>query len=262
MMRNAHVDDELAAYLLDDMDRRQRRRIAAHLAGCPRCARARHDQAVVLTSLAGDVDDLVPPPTVKLRLLAQARAPLAPEVVAVREPTIMPPRSLLPFRLDPASSNRFLRWASLWMAAAFIIGLVGGVTGWALVLGDRLDKKSNQLDASRDTLETLIHSDAIATMDGNVGTKPVRAAIGVGPSGTGMLVVDGMPAASTGQGYHLWLFSNGTAQLAGVFSPDSRGDIVARIEQEMRQYQRMQLDLEPIGAKAPGGQIVLAGALP
>lgn len=260
MMRNAHVDDEIAGYLLDMVDAREQRRIAAHLAGCPQCARVRRDQALVLTPLAADVDDVVPPLMLKRRLLAEARASLEP--ASAPEPTLARPHSLLPFRLDPASSNRFLRWASLWMAAAFIIGLVGGVTGWALVLGDRLDRKSNELDASRDTLETLIHSDAIATMDGNVGSTPVRGAIGVQPSGTGMLVVNGIPPASTGQGYQLWLFSNGTAQSAGMVSPDSHGDIVARVEQEMRRYQRMQLDLEPLGAGAPGGQVVLAGALP
>jgi hypothetical protein len=262
MMRNAHVDDEIAGYLLDMVDARQRGRIAAHLAGCSQCARVRRDQALVLAPLAADVDDVVPPLMLKRGLLAEARASLEPEPAPAPQRTPVRPHSLLPFRLDPASSNRFLRWASLWMAAAFIIGLVGGVTGWALVLGDRLDRKSNELDASRDTLETLIHSDAIATMDGNVGSTPVRGAIGVQPSGTGMLVVNGIPPASTGQGYQLWLFSNGTAQSAGMVTPDSHGDIVARVEQEMRRYERMQLDLEPLGASAPGGQVVLAGALP
>ena len=259
MMRDAHVDDEIAGYLLDMVDARQRGRIAAHLAGCPQCARVRRDQALVLTPLAADVDDVVPPPMLKRRLLAEARASLEP--ASAPEPTLARPHSLLPFKLDPASSNRFLRWASLWMAAAFIIGLVGGVTGWALVLGDRLDRKSNELDASRDTLETLIHSDAIATMDGTSVARRCAARSASNRPARGCSWSTTSRQHRRGRGT-----SCGCSRTArrsrrhGIAGQPRRHRRAGRAGDAA--YQRMQLDLEPLGAGAPGGQVVLAGALP
>jgi len=139
---------------------------------------------------------------------------------------------------------------------------VGGVTGWAIVLGDRLDQKTNDLNTSRNTLEALVHSGKIATMDGSINATPVRAALGIPSSGTGaVVVVSDLPTPSSGQGYYLWLISNGTARLAGVWSPDDRGDLIARLNDNMGAYDSMQLVLEPLGSTVPGGTTVVSGSL-
>lgn len=254
MTAGAHIDADLPGYLLGALEGEDRARVAEHLASCERCAAERAADAEALTALAASVDDVSPDAAVRRSLLAGVGR------VGGATPR---PRSLLPFRIDPGSSNPVLRWASIGMAAAFIFGLVGGVTGWALVLGDRLDQKTNDLNASRNTLETLVHSGKIATMDGAINATPVHAAVGIPASGTGaVVVVSDLPAPSTGQGYHLWLFSNGTAQLAGVWSPDAHGDMIARLDQNLGAYDSMEVVLEPMGATAPAGTPVVSATLP
>lgn len=254
MTAEAHVDADLPGYLLGALEAEDRTRVAEHLATCERCAAGRAADAEVLTALTASVDDMMPDATVRRSLLAAIG----------HVPGDTPrPRSLLPFRIDLTSSNPVLRWASIGMAAAFIFGLVGGVTGWALVLGDRLDQKTSDLNASRNTLETLVHSGKIATMDGAINATPVHAAVGIPASGTGaVIVVSDLPAPSSGQGYHLWLLSNGTAQLAGVWLPDARGDIIARLDQNLGAYDSMEVLLEPMDATAPAGTPVVSAALP
>ena len=217
MTMESHVDDDIGGYLLGALEPDERARVATHLASCPRCSSERAADAEVLTALASSVDDVEPGSGVRRRVLLEVRRTSG---------DVETPRSILPFRMDPNSSNRVLRWASLGVAAAFIVGLVGGVTGWAVVLGDRLDQKNNDLNASRNTLETLVHSGKIATMDGAINATPVHGALGIPASGSGaVVVVSDLPTPSSGQGYHLWLFSNGTARLAGVWSPDDHGDL-------------------------------------
>lgn len=255
MTAEAHVDADLPGYLLGALEPEDRARVAQHLASCERCAAERAADAEALTALSAAVDDITPDATLRRTVLAG--------VIEHAPGDTTRPRSLLPFRIDVASSNPVLRWASIGMAAAFIFGLVGGVTGWALVLGDRLDQKTNDLNASRNTLETLVHSGKIATMDGAINATPVHAAVGIPASGTGaVVVVSDLPTPSSGQAYHLWLFSNGTAQLAGVWSPDARGDIIARLDQNLGSYDSMEVVLEPMGATAPAGTPVVSAALP
>ena len=179
MTAESHVDDDLPGYLLGALDADEQERVAKHLTSCPRCAAERAAEADVLTALAATVDAVTPGPNVKRSVVAEARrTAVAPQR----------PKSILPFRIDPRSSNPVLRWASLGVAAAFIVGLVGGVTGWAIVLGDRLDQKTNDLNTSRNTLEALVHSGKIATMDGSINATPVRAALGIPSSGTGAVI--------------------------------------------------------------------------
>jgi hypothetical protein len=162
--------------------------------------------------------------------------------------------------MDPSSRNAFLRWASLGMALAFIVGLVGGVTGWALFLGDRLGHRDDAFD--QDTIEMLVGSDHVITADGAYNGTAVHAALGIESSGTGVFVATDLPVPSTGTGYQLWLFSNGTAHLAAVLTPDAEGDAVARLPDDLRAYDRIELDLEPVGSTDPGATRILAAVLP
>jgi anti-sigma-K factor RskA len=247
-----HVDGDISGYLLGALEPAERARVRAHINACERCAGLGVTEVAVLTALAQDVDPVRPPDGVRRNIMVAARS----------GKPMRHGRTLLPFRLDVTSRNPALRWASLGVAAAFVVGLVGGVTGWALVLGDRLDKRDSQLNASRNTLATLVHSSNIATMDGSINATPVRAALGTTSSGTGtVLVVSDLPQPGTGQAYHLWLFSNGAAVFAGVWVPDDHGDVIASLGADLRSYDRMELALEPVGSSAPMGTPVVAGAL-
>ena len=57
------------------------------------------------------------------------------------------------------------------------------------------------------------------------------------------------------------MFSGSKAEHIGVLTPDAKGDIVASLKLDLTKYGRMELDLQPESASAPGGQIVISGDL-
>jgi len=132
----AHVIDDLPAYAIGLMREREAAAVRAHLERCASCAAELASTRALLAALPAQLEDASPRADVRAGLRARVLADRA----GIHDDT---PASLLPFRIDPSSRNLFLRLASLWMLCAFIVGIVGGLTGWALLLGDRLQKRGD-----------------------------------------------------------------------------------------------------------------------
>ena len=258
-MNAMHVEDLIDGYALAALDRTESAHVRDHLRDCDGCRRVLAETRQVLSVLPRQLEPLTPRPSVKASLLAAARAD---DAVSGRYAAADRPARLLPFRMDRGSSNAVLRWASLGVAAAFIIGLVGGLTGWAVVLGDRLDKRKDDLGKSHDTIETLLHSDHVVRLQSTYAGLDVRAVVAIPATGTGaLLVVSDVPSPTAGDAYHLWFFSDGVAQSNGVLTPDANGDITTSVNIDLARYDRIEIDLQSSDATAPGGQLVIAGAL-
>ena len=256
-MSMAHVAELVDGYLLGALEPDESSQVTAHLASCATCLRTLEETREVLSALPAQLEPLSPRPALKVALLAAARADASGAHGGANGET-RPPR-LLPFRMDPASANKMLRWASVGMAAAFIIGVVGGLAGWALVLGDRLDKRKDDLANNHDALETLVHSDDVLRFESTYAGTNIKAVIAAANTGTGaLIIVSDVPTATGGTGYHLWLFANGVAESNGVLAPDANGDIITRVNVDLSRYDRMEIDLQPVGASAPGGERVIA----
>lgn len=251
-MTSGHVDALLDGYLLGALDPAEADAAHRHVARCARCRRLLARPGEVIAVLPDALDELTPRPTVRRALLAAVRADAA---VPQR-----PPR-LLPFRMDAKSPNPFLRWASLGMAAAFIVGLVGGVTGWALVFGDRLQKQDPNAPNDRDTLETVLGSRRLVTLRGAYAGRDVRALVAVPDAGQPLFVASGLPQPPIGSAYRLWLYTAGVPTAAAVVRPDASGDVVLALHVDLAAYDWLQLDLQPAAATQPGGTTVIAGAL-
>lgn len=258
MRMQAHVDELIDGYALGALDRDETRVARAHLDACARCRASLARTRATLLALPEALDELAPPRDSKLRLLAAARAESA-RGAAVTEPDR--PSRLLPFRIDRNSSNPLLRWASLGMAAAFIVGLVGGVTGWAVVLGDRQAPRDDDLAKNRDAIETLVRSQRLFAMSGSDAGREVRAIAAPGTNGHATLAVTDLPPAPAGLVYRLWLFSGSNSTSGAELRPDTRGTVVVALDVELSTFDRMAIYLQSSGDATPGGSTVLTGSL-
>lgn len=94
-----HVTDDLELYALDALPDLERSRVAAHLAECPAC----REQARLLEEVAIELPETLPesevPARLRSRILATARADLAPAPSAARgtawTASLRPPRRLV-----------------------------------------------------------------------------------------------------------------------------------------------------------------------
>ncbi len=257
MRMQAHVDELIDGYALGALDGDEAEAAGDHLRACARCRGLLARTQATLLALPDALDELSPRREARLRLLAAAR--VDGEQATGVEPER--PRRLLPFRMDRDSSNPLLRWASLGMAAAFILGLVGGVTGWAVVLGDRNAPRDDELAKNRDAIETLVRSQRLFTMSASYGGRDVRAIAAPGAGGHATVAVTDLPPAPAGLVYRLWLFSGASASTGVVLRPDANGTVIAALNVELSAFDRMAIDVQQADDGAPGGATVLAGSL-
>ncbi len=78
----AHIDDRIADLLLGDVSDGEREALEAHVAGCPRCARELNRAADAFAAMALGLPAEAPPPSLRARILADARPPRLAAMVA------------------------------------------------------------------------------------------------------------------------------------------------------------------------------------
>jgi len=72
-----HVDDDLELYAVGALPEAEAARVAAHLAECPDCRNEARAFAAVIDAIPGTLPEREPPPRLRERVLASARADLA-----------------------------------------------------------------------------------------------------------------------------------------------------------------------------------------
>jgi anti-sigma factor RsiW len=194
------VHSRVAPYALDALDAAEESEFEQHLALCERC----REELAALREAAGALayapDAPAPPPELRERILAQARA---------ERPNVVPLRS-----------RRRLAWP---LAAAAAACTAVGLGVWAATLHNSLDDKQQALNVLADPAARRI---------------PLRGAPGslVVAHGRGALVAR-LGRAPSGKTYEAWLIRRGHATKAGLFHGGRatvlldghvrRGDVVA-----------------------------------
>jgi anti-sigma factor RsiW len=210
------VHDLTAGYALDALDPPERERFEAHLASCEACREELQGFWQVSGALARAASGPVPPPALRERILAQARA---------ERQNVVPLRPRRPFRLVSAAAA---------VAAVVAVGL--GL--WATSL-------SRDLDDARGELAVL----------GDPNARVYRSADGeadlvVTPAGDAALVVRTLAPAPDGKDYEIWVFEDGVPQRAGLFEKPG----VAVLSRPVGRGQTVAVTLEPDGGvDAPTG---------
>lgn len=248
-----HVDELIGGYLLGALEVGEPDLVAEHLATCEECTRIYIETRELLSALPDQLDELAPRPHVKAALLDAARRSLpeggAPGVTLLDE--------------ERSRRSGFAQWAPLVAAAAAVIAIIVGLAAWGIVLDSRLDDRDTELASAQDALGAIATSSRVLTMKGTDAAPGVHAALIVPADEGGVYVLaNNVPQPAAGTGYHLWLFEGDDPVSGGVLSPDDEGNVAVRIPGvDLAAFDRMEVDVQPLGSDAPGGTTVLGGDL-
>jgi anti-sigma-K factor RskA len=201
-MERTEIHELSAAYALDALDPEELEAFEEHLAHCPECREHVATFQETVAELAYDVDAPAPSPSLRNRVLADARRE-QPKVVA------MPRR----------------RWAfPVAAAAAFAAGCVAlGLAFWASDLAQQLDDERTAAHLADELIVALSDPDAERIpLDGANGLLVVD-----GESSEGWVLVNGLDQAPEGKTYEAWVIEEGEdAVAAGLFSGGNERTVV------------------------------------
>lgn len=251
-----HVGDLIDGYLLGALDAPDADRVRTHLQACNACAALLGETRAVLSVLPESLDELMPRPHVRQRLLEMAAAESdgAQSATPVRADRSAPP---VPTRLERL---RLPRWVPVSAAAAVVVA-IAGLAAWGVVQTNRLDDRNAELAQARRALDDVVASARVLTMRGTEAAPQVNAALVVSHEDEVLVLANNVPQPEPGAGYHLWLFDADGEPVHVILQPDENGQIVASLEANLAQYDAMEVDIQPLDATEPGGVTVLAGEL-
>ena len=235
-IRHDELEAMVAPWVLGALDDAEAARVRVHVEGCAEC----REIAARLRRVAGvlplTVDEVAPPPRLRERVLAAAKASsreIAPRATPVRRP---PPRRIATPRM-PA-----LALAAVALVALLIGVLIGDVT---------LHSQQPGQEVARFTLTG--HGDMTAASASVVDLKA---------DGVALVNFRGLPAAGANRLYEVWLVpAKGDPVPVAVFVPDSRGAGVVVVDRSLSGYSVMAVTNEPApdGSPAPTQQPQLYG---
>ncbi|MCI0520209.1 MAG: anti-sigma factor [Chloroflexi bacterium] len=225
------VFDLLPAYALDTLDAEETYRVADHLAVCRACQEELRSYTYVVEDLPYGVRDREPPPGLKTRILAQARADKA---APRTERGALPAR-----RWSPA-------WSFISLAVIVLLGL-GNLLQW--------QRASRGMSAATGDWRPV-------ALQGSAGATGLLLISDDGAHGT--LVVDGLAVLDEAHQYQLWLIQDGKRTDGGVFSvdEDGYGALWVHSPQPLASYSAIGVTIEPAGGSpGPTGEKVMGGEL-
>lgn len=186
------LHDLTAAYALQALDVAEERAYVEHLATCERCRLELGELSEAATAFAYAVEAPDPPPALRGRILARARAER---------------KNVVPLRA---------RWAAPVAAVAAVAAAAAiGIGIWASSLSSRLDR-TEALQKRTERVASILSTDDLASrrfsFDGGHGKLVIT------PGGAGALVINGLKHAPAGRVYEAWVSKNGKPRPAGIFN--------------------------------------------
>ncbi len=225
-MAEENVHELTAGYALDALEADQERLYEAHLRRCDACRRELASLYDAAGALAYAVEGPPPPPELRERIVAAARA---------ERSNVRPFRSRVPV----------LALSGLAAAAAAI---AVGVGIWAASLSSTLQGEREAQAQRARGVEVLADEDArrIALLgaEGTLVVAPTREAV---------LVLDDFARAPAGKTYEAWVLEDGAPRPAGTFE-GGEGVTVHRLSRRVPSGARVMVTVEPEGGvDAPTG---------
>jgi hypothetical protein len=183
------LHDLTAAYALHALDSEEARAYERHLARCARCRTELAELSEGAAALAYAADGPAPPPVLRERILAAARAERE-NVIPLR------PRWAVPAAVTAAVA----------VAAAIALAI------WAVSLSDRLDRRNGELRA-QERAAAIVADPASHRLPIEGG----RGSLVVTPTGEAALVLARLEHAPAGRTYEAWVAQGGSPKRAGTF---------------------------------------------
>ena len=226
------IHELTAGYALDALEADERRAYEEHLPDCAQCQEDLVSFWEVTGALALAATGPEPPPELRERIIAAARAESQGE--APVETT-----NVVPFRRRFGSSQALSTFAAIAAVALVALGW------WAVSLHGNLS----------DTRSALAEQRTVSGVLADTGAQRVALAAGTGTLVSGgrgaVLVVDGLAAAGAGKTYQVWVVRKGAAPASsGLFSGGSHS--VVLVQHSVAPGDVVAVTLEKAGgAKAP-----------
>ena len=249
---------ELAGlYVLDALAPAERAAIDVHLASCTEAHEEITSLGGVVPALASMSEPVDAPPALKARVMAayEREHATSPQV---RVPTPRPTVATAPIQ-----AWRLPSWAS-WGAAIAAVLIVAVVGVWAAGVQSRADRANQRAEQLADAVALLAEPGSSVAHVSGTGSTLVSAEIrgfAVFPvSGSGYLVMVGLPQASAGKTYQAWYLVDGSPSSAGLMTVEDDGYAVLAGVQPPAGTNLVALTLEPAGGSAlPTSDPIAAG---
>ena len=228
--------------------------IREHLATCTRGHPEVQRLLPVAELLLVAAPDVAPPARLRERILATARAGIAPAApVDGAEPA--PPAVVM--RTD-RSWWQHAGWG--WGAAAALLILTLGLAAWNITLRRDLNRTEGQATNAERALALVVGGEAVirvnSTLDGANGVL-------VQPrDGSPTLLLQGLPQPNQ-QTYQVWALRGGQPASLGVFQPDESGRRVVTLPIDLANVDAVAVTLEPApnGSPLPTSSPILVAAV-
>jgi anti-sigma-K factor RskA len=298
-MRHEEYKELLALEAAGALEAGERAPLEGHLSSCAECRTELREMADAAASLVYTVAPIMPPASMRARVLQSVRAVAPSEAAASRavDPSEFAARAVDPSEVKGSGLDlrgllkRFSVWQilgarpSLAFGAAMALVAVAalGITTTALLnrnsalsrevaqLYDRLRESQTettgvrtQLASLRDLNDVLASPDARVTQLAGKGEGArARATLAYErTTGRAVLVTAGLPPAPAGKAYQLWLIADNKKMPGGTFKTDAEGR--ARMSDRLPAGEgspvfAVTLEREG-GVTAPEGEIYLIGS--
>lgn len=263
-MTHDELRELAAAYSLGALNTAQRAEFEAHLGGCADCRADVASMRPVVQGLAFTAPLQQPPPSLRAKVLAAARASSAPAVS------------------PPASSSPWSWSVVVALAAAVVVAI--GLGLYALEMRSRVASLESGLRAAisatervgaeldelrqiaRDTeaARAVLGASDLARIDltGQPSAASARARAFWNRSSGLVFTASELPVVPAGRAYQLWVLTEGSPISAGMLQPDAGGSVQAFIPTplDLPAPVGMAVTVEPAGGvPAPTTQPVLVG---
>ncbi|MGC2190753.1 MAG: anti-sigma factor [Candidatus Dormiibacterota bacterium] len=246
--------DLLGAFVLDSLEATEEERVREHLEGCLNCRAAAEELRSVAMQIGDEVAELDPPPGLRARVLAQARAE-----------TQGRPLPVLAGKSDSlAERPRTRRW-SPWLATAAAALLALSAGGWGLY--EHLSGPSAGVGLTSVRLSPV--DKLIADGDATVITlspsakSAAHGALVTDPStGATYLLLSSVPALHSRKVYALWYVATENGSPTPVRIGQVKRQGAYRINRGPSGFTELALTREPKpGDSSPRGPVLLEAAL-
>jgi anti-sigma-K factor RskA len=235
-MTCAEVEELLGAYALDALLADDRAAVEEHLRSCAEHETAAQELRHVTPLLALTADEREPSPELRRRIVnALKNEPQLPE----RQAPATPPA---PERRGSAMRWRFQPRVAALALAAIVLLAVGAAIGHL----------TTQPTLNQQVVAYTFHGNSLApgAQARLVYFKDQQQAV---------LDVTGLPALRAGHVYEIWLFQGAKPIDVGVAATD--GELVARLDRNLGQYQQLAITMEPGEQIQPTTNPILVGRL-
>jgi anti-sigma-K factor RskA len=237
--------------------------IREHLATCTRGHAEIEQLLPVAELLLMAAPAVVPPASLRERILAAARADLdaSPEPAPLMPAAPAADREAAPPGVVARRERSWWQRAGWgWGAAAALLLLTIGLTAWNFTLRRDLDRTEDKATTAERALALVVGGGAVVRVN---STLAGAGGVLVQPrDGSPTLLLQGLPQPDQ-QTYQVWVLRGGQPTSLGVFQPDESGRRVVTLPVDLSTVDAVAITLEPApnGSPLPTSMPVLVAAV-